>query len=78
MAKNARKTHCKRNHALVGANLVRKAGGRARACRECIRIIGRTKNAYQRAYRKRLGPEERARRNAYLRAWKRRRREALK
>jgi hypothetical protein len=32
-AMNAQKTHCKRGHALAGANLVRVPGGRA--CRTC-------------------------------------------
>lgn len=36
-AKNARKTHCPRNHELAGSNLLNRKNGK-RECRECNRV----------------------------------------
>ncbi len=36
-AQNARKTHCKRNHELIGTNLLNRKNGK-RECRECNRV----------------------------------------
>lgn len=49
----ALKTHCKQGHPLSGANMYYRPVGRARACRECLRIADRKREPRKRLPRKR-------------------------